>query len=128
MSKNAYLIQFYEINICQVMIFRLYTVYNKHERIKISIRTRDISGVPKRGNHFNPWCIKIVMACSRTILMDESQTHCDSPLRYSSPTLNPTCLPIKPEKNRRCYRKCLNNFAAYCICIVLLLRIFSILT
>ena len=28
--KNLYLMQFYEINICQVMIFRLYTVYNKH--------------------------------------------------------------------------------------------------
>ena len=27
--------QFYEMNICQVMIFRLYIVYNKHEMIKI---------------------------------------------------------------------------------------------
>ena len=27
--------QFYEINICQVMIFRFYTVYNKHEMTKI---------------------------------------------------------------------------------------------
>ena len=27
--------QFYEINICQLMICRIYTVYNKHEMIKI---------------------------------------------------------------------------------------------
>ena len=29
--KNSYLTQFYEINICQVIIFRLYDIYNKHE-------------------------------------------------------------------------------------------------
>ena len=34
--KNSYLIQFYEINICHGMIFRLYIVHNKHEMIKIS--------------------------------------------------------------------------------------------
>ena len=34
-SKKSYLMQFYEINICQAMIFRLHTVYNKHEMIKI---------------------------------------------------------------------------------------------
>ena len=39
--KNSYLMQFYEINISQVMIFRLYTVYNKHEMIKIFSRTND---------------------------------------------------------------------------------------
>ena len=27
--------QFYKINICQIMIFSLYTVYNKYEMIKI---------------------------------------------------------------------------------------------
>ena len=32
---------FYEINICQVMIFRLYTVYNKHEMIKIGSQIRE---------------------------------------------------------------------------------------
>ena len=31
MPKYSYLIQFYEINICEIMIFRLYTIYNKHE-------------------------------------------------------------------------------------------------
>ena len=35
MSEKSYLIQFYEINICEVMIFRLYIIYNKHEMIKI---------------------------------------------------------------------------------------------
>ena len=34
--------QFYEINICQVMIFRLYTVYNKCDMIKIVNQTREI--------------------------------------------------------------------------------------
>ena len=34
--------QFYEINVCQVMIFRLYTVYSKHEMIKIGNQTREI--------------------------------------------------------------------------------------
>ena len=28
--------QFYEISICEIIIFRLYTVYNKHEMIKTS--------------------------------------------------------------------------------------------
>ena len=32
---------FYEINISQVMIFRLYTVYKKHEMIKIGNQTRE---------------------------------------------------------------------------------------
>ena len=31
--------QFYEINIGQVMIFRPYTVYNKHEMIEIFSQT-----------------------------------------------------------------------------------------
>ena len=34
--------QFYEVTFCQVMIFRLYTVYNKHEMIKIVNQTREI--------------------------------------------------------------------------------------
>ena len=37
--------QFYEINIYQVMIFRLYTVYNKHEMIKIGNQTAEKSQV-----------------------------------------------------------------------------------
>ena len=31
--------QFYEINIFEVMIFRLYTVYNKHEMTEIGNQT-----------------------------------------------------------------------------------------
>ena len=37
--------QFYEMNRCQVMIFSLYTVYNKHEVIKIHSQTREKSQV-----------------------------------------------------------------------------------
>ena len=37
--------QFYEINICQVMIFRLYTVYNKHEMIKMDNQTKEKSQI-----------------------------------------------------------------------------------
>ena len=37
--------QFYEINIYQVMIFRVYTVYNKNEMIKIGNQTREKSQV-----------------------------------------------------------------------------------
>ena len=33
--------QFYEINISQVIIFRFYAVYNKHEMIKIANKTRE---------------------------------------------------------------------------------------
>ena len=44
-SKNSYLIQFYEINICQIMIFWLNTVYNKLEMIKIDNQTREKSQV-----------------------------------------------------------------------------------
>ena len=42
-----------------------------------------------------PWKIKIVMACLRIILCDESQTVGNSPLRSSSPMLNPTNQPTK---------------------------------
>ena len=35
MSKNLYLIQSYELNICQVMTFSLYAVYKNHEIMKI---------------------------------------------------------------------------------------------
>ena len=34
---------FYEINICQIVIFKLYTVHNKHEMIKIGNQTREKS-------------------------------------------------------------------------------------
>ena len=37
--------QFYEINICQVIILRLTTVYNNYEMIKISNQTRQKSQV-----------------------------------------------------------------------------------
>ena len=39
-SKNSYLMQFCEINIHQVMIFRLYTVYNKHDMIKMTVKNQ----------------------------------------------------------------------------------------
>ena len=35
----------FKINTCQVMIFRLYTVCNKHEKIKINNQTREKSQV-----------------------------------------------------------------------------------
>ena len=35
--------QFYETNVCQLMIFCFYTVYNKHEMIKIDNQTREKS-------------------------------------------------------------------------------------
>ena len=35
--------QFYGISICQAMIFTLYTVYSKHEMIKIGNQTREAS-------------------------------------------------------------------------------------
>ena len=37
--------QVYEINVCQIMIFRLYTDYNKHEMIKIGSDTRENSQI-----------------------------------------------------------------------------------
>ena len=37
--------QFYEINICQIMIFKLYIVDNKYELIKIGNHTREKSQV-----------------------------------------------------------------------------------
>ena len=42
-SKNSYLVQFYEINICQAMIFRHFTVDNRHEMIKIGNQKRKIA-------------------------------------------------------------------------------------
>ena len=37
--KNSYLIQFDGINTFQAMIFRLFTVYHKHEMVKIGNKT-----------------------------------------------------------------------------------------
>ena len=37
--------QFYEIHICQIMIFRLYTVYNKHQMVNIGNQTKEKSQV-----------------------------------------------------------------------------------
>ena len=44
-SKDSYLKQFYEVNICQVMISWLYAIYNKHEMIKTGSQTREKSQV-----------------------------------------------------------------------------------
>ena len=41
----SYLMQFHEVNICQIMIFRLYTFYNEHEMTKIVNQTRENSQV-----------------------------------------------------------------------------------
>ena len=43
MSENSYLLQFYEINICQIINFGLYTVYNKREMIKTGNQIREKS-------------------------------------------------------------------------------------
>ena len=40
--------QFYEINIFQFMIYRLYTVYKNHGLIKIGNQTREKSQVPSQ--------------------------------------------------------------------------------
>ena len=42
---RALITQFYEMNICQAMIFRLHTVYNKHEIVKIGSQIREKSKV-----------------------------------------------------------------------------------
>ena len=43
--KKLSLMQFYEINISQIMIFRLYSVYDKHETIKIGNQIREKSQI-----------------------------------------------------------------------------------
>ena len=44
-SENSYLVQFYEVNICEIMIFRPYTIYNMHEMKKIGDQAREKSQV-----------------------------------------------------------------------------------
>ena len=49
--------QFHKINICQVMNFRLHTVYNKHETIKIVNQNRENSKYyHKCSNNFPADC------------------------------------------------------------------------
>ena len=43
--KQLILMTFYEINICEIRIFRLYAAYNKHELIKIGNQTSEKSQV-----------------------------------------------------------------------------------
>ena len=59
--------QFYEITICQVMIYRLYTVYNKHDMIKISNQTREKSQVLSQ-------CSNRFAACCRSNLSDRGMS------------------------------------------------------
>ena len=40
-SGQKTLMQFYKMNICQAMIFRLYAVYNTHKMAESSIQTRE---------------------------------------------------------------------------------------
>ena len=48
---------FYKINICQVMILRFYTVYNKHEMLKIDNQMREKSQVYRKcSNNFPSDC------------------------------------------------------------------------
>ena len=50
--------QLYEINICQVKIARLYTVYNKHETIKIDTQPqKNYKYYRKCSNNFAADCI-----------------------------------------------------------------------
>ena len=50
--------QFYEISVYQVMIFRLYTVCNKHEMIQIGNDTRDKSQVLSQVHQIRNKCMK----------------------------------------------------------------------
>ena len=49
MSKSSCLMQFYEKNIFQIMIFRLHTVYIKHQMIKIGNQIKEKSQVLSQG-------------------------------------------------------------------------------
>ena len=53
------------------------------------------------GEPFPPWRIKIVLACFRIILRDETQTVDNSPLRSTSSTLNPTNEPFVDEMSSK---------------------------
>ena len=45
MSENTYLMQFYDINFSQIMIFRLYNVHNKFDDDKIGDQTNEKSQI-----------------------------------------------------------------------------------
>ena len=48
---------FYESNICEVMIFRVYTVHNKHERINLAIKSeKNCKHYRKGSNNFSADC------------------------------------------------------------------------
>ena len=52
--------QFYEINIFQAMIYKLHTVYNKHEMIKIGNQiTENRKYYRKYSNNFAADCIQL---------------------------------------------------------------------
>ena len=63
MTKNLNLIQFYEINICQVMILRFYTVYFKYEMIKTAIKRE------KNRKYYHKYSNNFVTDCARVILI-----------------------------------------------------------
>ena len=44
-SKNSYLMQFYEISVYQIINFRLYIAYNKYQIIKTGNQTTEKSQV-----------------------------------------------------------------------------------
>ena len=65
-SVTSFLMQFHEIDICQVMIFKIYTVYKKHEMIRINNQTREKNHKHHRkcSNNFAANCrVNMCMSC-----------------------------------------------------------------
>ena len=59
--------QFYEINIFQTMIFTLYTVYNKHDVIKIGNQTGEKSQVLSQVLE-KFYCRQYVVICNNMLI------------------------------------------------------------
>ena len=61
--------QFYEKNNCQVMMFRLYTVYNKHEAIKMAMKPEKIREYyHKCSNNFAADCSLFIMRFIKIVI------------------------------------------------------------
>ena len=74
MSKNSNLMQFYKINVCHVMIFRLHAVYDKHELMKLGNQSKEkLQYYHKCSNNFAADCTIHDQSCNLTTVAGETK-------------------------------------------------------
>ena len=87
LSKHSYLMQFHEIYICQAMIFRLHTVYTKHEMIKICNQIREKPQVLSQMLEY--FCCRLCFIyCTRSVITSNESAVLENKYHFKVWSLN----------------------------------------